>query len=155
MTEAEHNTQTEDEAPEMVVDMEAECQSLTERSLLTFQAGHDPRNNEPLLRISRNSGGGMFCKDWAPISLFDTILAKADPVTARTFNDVHPGKSINTGGFILAVLKDLGVVQSKDDNTRHHERVPGVTVLQALATRIAEANAADTGGKSKRKGKNE
>jgi hypothetical protein len=155
MTEAENTTQVEEEAPEMIVDYEGECPSLTERSVLTYQAGRDPRNNEPVLRIVRNTGGGMWARPWAPILLIDAILAKADPVTARTFNDVHPGRSINTGGFILAVVKDLGVVQPKDDNTRHHERVPGATVLQALATRIAEASATDTGGKSRRKGKSE
>jgi hypothetical protein len=92
-----------------------------------------------MLRIARNSGGGMFCKEWASIELIDAVLDKADPVTARTFNEVHPGRSINTGGFILAILKDLGVVKSKDDNTRHQERVGGTTVLKALAGRLAES----------------
>ncbi len=141
--------------PEMIVDYEAECPSITGRSVLTFQAGRDPQSNEPQLRILRNSGRGMACKDWAPVAHIDAILAKADPVTARTFHDVHPGKSINTGGFILAILKALGVVQPKDDHSRQHERVPGTTVLQALAARIAEANAADTGSKTRRKAKAE
>jgi hypothetical protein len=155
MDETENTTRSDDEAPEVVVDYHAECDSLTARSVLTFEAGHDPKSNEPMLRISRNSGRGMYCKDWAPISSIDSILAKADPVTARTFNDVHPGKSINTGGFLLAILKDLGVVQPKEDNSRHHERVSGTTVLQALATRIAEANAVDSGSKPRRKGRSE
>jgi hypothetical protein len=147
--EPENTTPSEDEAPEVVIDYRAECDSLTARSVLTFEAGHDPKTNEPMLRISRNTGRGMYCKDWAPITLIDSILAKADPVTARTFNDVHPGKSINTGGFILAILKDLGVVQAKDDNTRHHERVAGKTVLEALAARIAAANSSKGNRKSK------
>jgi hypothetical protein len=146
----------EEAAPEIVVDYEAECPSLTGRSVLTFQAGHDPQCNDPKLRIVRNSGRGMFCREWAPVALIDALLAAADPVTARTFHEVHPGKSINTGGFVLAILKDLGVVQPKDDNTRHHERVEGVTVLQALSQRIAEAHADPaTGAKHRRKGKSE
>jgi|JI10StandDraft_1071094.scaffolds.fasta_scaffold94567_2 hypothetical protein len=125
--------------PEIIVNYEAECASLTGRSVLTFQAGRHPKTNVPMLRIARNSGGGMFCKEWASIELIDAVLDKADPVTARTFNEVHPGRSINTGGFILAILKDLGVVKSKDDNTRHQERVGGTTVLKALAGRLAES----------------
>jgi hypothetical protein len=151
MSEEQAHQQEEHEVAEMIVDYEGDCDSLTGRSVLTFQAGHDPQTNEPKLRIARNSGRGMFCKDWALVAAIDTILSKADPVTARTFNDVHPGKSVNTGGFILAILKDLGVVQAKDDNTRHHERVTGKTVLDALAGRIAQANTV----KSSRKGKAE
>jgi hypothetical protein len=149
MDETENTTQLEDGVPEIVVDYEAECDSLTARSVLTFQAGHDPKTNQPMLRISRNSGGGMFCKDWAPVELIDAILAKADPLTGRAFNDVHPGRSINQGSFTLAILKDLGVVQAKDDNSRHHERVAGKTVLEALAARIAAANSSKGIRKSK------
>jgi hypothetical protein len=149
MDDIENKSQSGDETPDVVVDYEGQSDSLTSRSVLTFLAGHDSKTNEPMLRILRNSGRGMFCRDWAPIALIDTILAKADPVTARTFNDVHPGKSINTGGFILAILKDLGVVQAKDDNTRHHERVAGKTVLEALAARIAAANSSKGSRKSK------
>lgn len=153
--EQEVQQEGEQVVPDIVVDYEAECDSLTGRSVLTFQAGHDPQTNKPKLRIAKNSGRGMFCKDWAPVDHIDAILAKAEPVTARTFHDVHPGKSINTGGFILAILKDLGVVQAKEDNTRHHERVGGATVLQALSARIAQANSADAGSKTRRKGKQE
>jgi hypothetical protein len=149
MNQIENTTQAEEEAPEMIVDYEGECDSLTQRSVLRYQAGRDPRNNEPMLRISRNSGGGVFAKDWAPVAVIDAIIAKADPLTARTLNEVHPGRSCNTGGFLLAILKDLGVVQPKDDNTRHHERVTGKTVLEALAARIAAVNSSKGSRKSK------
>jgi hypothetical protein len=150
MTEGE-STPEEQANPEMIVDYEGEANSLSGRSVLTYQAGHDPQTNVPMLRIVRNSGGGMFCKEWAPIEHIDAILAKADPLTGRAFNDVHPGRSINQGSFTLGILKDLGVVQAKEDNTRHHQRVAGTTVLQALATRIA----AGVGKKIGRKGTKE
>lgn len=146
----------EDPAPqEMIVDYEAECPSVTGRSILTFQAGRRPddQHNIPHLRISRNSGGGMFCKDWAPIGQIDAVIAKADPVTARSFDEIHPGRSINTGGFLLAIVKDLGVVQPKEDNGRHHELVPGASVLQALSDRIVVASNSDSATKTRRKGK--
>lgn len=152
MSEKQDVQQEEEQAAhEVVVDYEAEAPSLSGRSDLVFQAGHDPKTNEPKLRIVRNSGGGMFCKDWAPIALIDAILAKADPLTARALNDVHVNRSCNTGGFLLAIVKDLGVVQAKQDNSRHHERVPGATVLQALSARIAAAQTTNGGTKSPRK----
>lgn len=146
----EGQIQEEQAVPEIVVDYEGECDSLTGRSVITFQAGRHPLSNVPMLRIARNSGRGMFCKDWVPVEKIDSILATADPVTARAFDAIHPGRSVNGSGFFLAILKDLGVVKAKEDNSRHHERVAGTTVLQALAARIAEAKDADS-GKAKRK----
>jgi hypothetical protein len=140
MSEVQDVQQEEEAAPEMVVDFDAECHSLTGRSVLTYQAGHDPQTNEPLLRIARNSGKGIFCKDPARVAVIDDLLAKASEVSARTFNDVHPGKSINTGGFILAILRDLGVVQPKEES-RCHERVPGASLQQAIAFKIKEVAA--------------
>jgi hypothetical protein len=143
----------EDQVFEII--FEAECASLTGRSRLTFQAGRLKGSNGALhIRLVKNSGKGMFCKDWASIESIDAIVARADAITARTFNAVHPGKSINTGGFILAVLNDLGVVQAKDDNSRHHERIANMTLADAVAARIAEANGS-TSSKATRKSKAE
>lgn len=144
MTEANTEQGQEAEAPAVIVEYEAECDSLTGRSSLTFQVGRDPKTNEPMLRIARNSGGGMFCKDWALVSTVDAELAKADPLTARSLQYVHPGKSINTPGFLLAIMKSLQVVKVKEDNTRHHELIAGATLQTKLTERIAKVGAADT-----------
>jgi hypothetical protein len=151
----EIETNQEEEATvEMIVHYEAECPSLTGRSTLSYQLGRDPRDKEntPLLRISRNSGGGVFCKDWAPVARVEEVLAKAMDVTARTLNDVHPGKSVNTGGFLLGILKDLGVVEANEENTRLHQRVPGTGILKAIESRIAEAAGAEGKKVGKSKG---
>jgi hypothetical protein len=150
MSEAQDaQAQEQEEAvPEMVVDYEAECESLTGRSVLTFQIGHEPEGDEPQLRILRNSGKGMFCRDWAPVARIDAILTKADVVSVRILNDVHPGKSINTGGFILAILRELGVVQPKEES-RCHERVPGASLRQAITFKLKEAAALDKHRKAK------
>jgi hypothetical protein len=82
------------------------------------------------------------------VSKIDALLTKNTELSARTFNEVHPGRSINTGGFILAVLKNLGVVKLKEES-RHHERVPGATLLQALIFKAKEAAALDKQKKAK------
>lgn len=129
-----------EESERIEVLYEGQCPSLTGRSVLSFQLGRDPQSNEPHLRILRNSGKGMWAKSWAAVGHIDAILAKADQVSARTFHDVHPGKSINTGGFILAILKDLGVVRPKE-GSRCHERVPGASLQQAITFKIKEVAA--------------
>lgn len=127
MSQEQDVQQQEEAAPEIAADFEAQCPSLTGRSTLTYQVGRLKDGAGMQFRIARNTGKGMFCKDWAPVSVIDALLAKASEVSARTFNEVHPGKSINTGGFILAVLKDLGVVKPKGES-RQHERVPGASL---------------------------
>jgi hypothetical protein len=138
-------SQQEEATVEMIVHYEAECPSLTGRSMLTYQLGRDPRDKEntPLLRISHNSGRGMHFKGWAPVPHIEEILAKATDITARTLNEVHPNRSSNTGGFLVAALKDLGVVQAKEGNTRLHERVPGAGILKAIESRITDAAGAE------------
>jgi hypothetical protein len=156
MLHAEPDAEHRSEEPELVVDYQGVCPSLTGRSVLTFQIGRHPDDvhRSLHLRIARNSGGGMFCKDWASLAAVDEILRNANPVTARSFWALHPGRSINTAGFVLAILKDLGVVQPKNDNTRHHERVSGPTLLEAVHARMSQPT--DDGGKAKRhKGKPE
>jgi hypothetical protein len=138
-----------DEPVEIVVELEGEAPSISGRSTLAYQVGWNPTDptKEPLFRISDNTGKGMWCKDWAPVAAIDAILAKAEDISARTLNEVHPGKSINTGGFILAVLKDLGVVQAKEES-RHHERVAGASLFQAITFKMKEQAAM---GKAKKK----
>ncbi|MEI2659431.1 MAG: hypothetical protein V9G11_05240 [Bifidobacterium adolescentis] len=41
----------------------------------------------------------------------------AAELTAKSFHALHPGKSINTGGFVMAVLKDLGLIRANAENT--------------------------------------
>ena len=57
-------------------------------------------------------------------------------MTAKSFQVLHPGKSINTGGFVMAVLRDLGLIRVNDENTRLNEHVPTTTFEQVAMARI-------------------
>lgn len=125
---------------------QGECPSVSGRSVITFEIGKGEQA-ELLFRIADNSGKGMFCKDWAPISSIDKVLVAAEQVSSRTFHDVHPGKSINTGGFILAVLKHLGVVEMKEDSRYHTRADNNATLERAIAARMKEPPAKTRKGK--------
>jgi hypothetical protein len=144
--------QEEQEAIEMIVHYEAECPSLTGRSTLTWQLGRDPRDaeNRPLFRIAKNSGKGMHSKQWVQVAEIEALLAKATDVTARVLNELYPGRSINCGGFALAILKDLGVVEPKDDNSRLHKAVAKANILNAIQARIDVAKDAPASGQRRR-----
>ena len=65
----------------------------------------------------------------------EVVLGEGE-LTAKSFQPLYLGKSINTGGFILAVLKDLGLLRANEANTRLHEGIAMTTFEQAAMARI-------------------
>lgn len=118
-----------------------ESQSISGRSTLSFEIGRHTEESTLHLRIAGNSGRGMWCKDWASASAIQDIVLGEGELTAKSFHDLHPGKSINTGGFALAALRELGLIRANEENTRVHEHVPGTTFEKVVSAYIAEAKA--------------
>ena len=118
-----------------------ECLSVSGRSTLDFEIGRHQEAGTLHLRIAGNNGRGMWCKDWASASAIQDIVLGEGELTAKSFHDLHPGKSINTGGFVLAALKELGLIRANDENTRVHEHVPGTTFEKVASAYMAQAKA--------------
>ena len=59
----------------------------------------------------------MWFDGWASAKDIDAIVKGATELTAKSFHALHPGKSINTGGFVMAVLKDLGLIRANEENS--------------------------------------
>ena len=109
-----------------------ECSSLSGQSTLTYAIGRHPKDQSLHLRIVTNSGGGMFCDEWASGSAIDALVQSSTVLVSRSMCELHAGRSINTGGFVLSVLKHLGLVRVNAENSRHHEMVPGTTFEQVV-----------------------
>ena len=146
MSEIDNNEAVEFTPEEEVVDpieviYTGECLSLSGRSTLTYAIGRHTEDGTLTLAITGNlGGGGMWCKDRASASAIQDVVLGESGLTAKSFHALHPGRSINTGGFILAALKDLGLIRTNEDNTRLHEHVPTTTFEQVAMARIAEAS---------------
>ncbi len=128
------------------------CESLSGRSDLTFVIGRHTGDGTLSLAIAANSGGGMFCKDWVSAGAIQDVVLGESELTAKSFHQLHAGRSINTGGFILAALKELGLIRAKEENTRLHEHVPGTTFEKVVSVAMAQAKAVkavatETGGR--------
>jgi hypothetical protein len=129
-----------------------ECLSVSGRSTLAYAVGKHRTENTLHLRIADNSGKGMWCKDWASAQAIEAIVVGARELTAKSFHGLHPGKSINTGGFVLAALRDLGLIRPSGANTRLHEHVPLTTLEQAAMQRM-KAEKGTPAPKARRKAK--
>lgn len=128
------------------------CPSLSERSDLTYEVGQRVADGSLHLRIAGNSGGGMFCEDWGSAEHIDRLVIGESRLTSRTLCAVHRGRSINTGGFILAVLRHLGMVRIHSANSRHHEHVPTTTFEKVITAAIQASDKRARSAKSKASG---
>lgn len=129
------------------------CLSVSGRSTLTYVVGRHSTENTLHLRIADNSGKGMWCAEWTTAEAIEKIVKGAHELTAKSFHALHPGKSINTGGFVLATLRDLGLIRPNELNTRHHEHVPMTTFEKAVMARMKaeEGGVADPAPKTSRR----
>ena len=116
-----------------------ECLSVSGRSTLEFQVGRSKEDGTLHLRISDNSGKGMWCKDWCSASAIQDVVLGEGELTAKSFQVLYLGKSINTGGFVMAVLKDLGLIRANEENTRLHEHVPTTTFEKVAMARMGQS----------------
>ena len=111
------------------------CPSLSGRSSLTYHIGcrsdlldkaGTEFNDGVSFRIHGNSGSGLFSDQWVPATSLKTIFDKEmskDAVTSSSLNSVFAGRSVNTAGFILAVLKAEGLVIHMEDMRRYYQCV--------------------------------
>jgi hypothetical protein len=138
MSEIETTVPPEKDPVEVIY--RGECESLSNRSILLYAIGKHIHDGTLHLAITGNSGGGMWCKDWASASDIQSIVIGATELTAKSLHVLHPGKSVNTGGFVTAVLKNLGFIRANAENTRLHEHCPMSTFQEVVMARIAETS---------------
>ena len=112
------------------------CPSLSAMSKLTYEIGCGPASDIQV-RISKNSGTGYFSADWVTWDDLLRVLAKnaGMPITCHSLSPLFTGRSVNTAGFLLAVLKHEGLVQVMEKKRRCYECLDGkafITEVQAL-----------------------
>ena len=117
-------TKQEDPLDEsMTVVKTASCDTLTNKSKLTYQIGTLP-DGEVYFRIHKNTGNGFFSREWVALADIRKVLSKVPvgkPVTAIMLNDLFTGKSVNTPGFLLAVLVHEKLLIPMKGKKRSHE----------------------------------
>jgi hypothetical protein len=117
---------------------QADCPSLSGRSTLTYAIGRHP-DGTMHLRIVANSGKGMWCNEWIEATHIDAVVRGVLELTSSSFHVLKPGRSTNTGGFVMAALKDLGLIRANAENTRLHEHVPTETLEKVVTARMGQA----------------
>ena len=112
----------------------ATCETLTRKSRLTYQIGTLP-DGEVYFRIHKNSGNGFFSREWIALADIQKAIAKipaGKPVTAIVLVDLFTGKSVNTPGFLLAVLVQEQLLVPMQGKKRSHEAVSPTEFLEKV-----------------------
>lgn len=111
------------------------CPSLSGRSKLTYEIAVGP-SNDLHMRIAKNSGGGFFHEGWVPWDRVQAVLDKSGskPLICHTLEPLFKGLSVNTPGFLLAILKHEGLVVDHREIARCYERVDPAQFLSEMKT---------------------
>ena len=126
------------------------CPSLSERSTLTYCIGCNDKA-EILLRVCGNTGAGFFNAEWVSLQdVQDVVDAVPEgfPITSSTFRSIYAGKSNNSSGFLLAVLKHLGLASAHADAVRGYEFHDSASFMAEMGELIAELPALEIVKKS-------
>ena len=101
------------------------CETVSGRSTITYEFGVNPER-QAMFRITSNTGGGMFGRDWVVVSALIEILrapTNAEEIRAVAFRPLFEGKSINTQSFLLAALLSEKVVVAHATKPRGYQVV--------------------------------
>lgn len=98
------------------------CFSLSGRSTLTFEMGLDT-DKRLHLRVTHNSGKGHHNPDWVAYEAIEPLLMAVETLSASGLATLFQGTSVNTAGFVLAVLKHLGAVQPVPERRNAYQYV--------------------------------
>ena len=99
------------------------CPTLSGKSTLRYEFALDP-TKAFIVRVTGCSGGGFFSNEWVSLSGIRSALQKASPFTAILLFPLFHGKSVNTPGYLLAVLRAEKLIQALPGKNRVHELCP-------------------------------
>jgi hypothetical protein len=123
------------------------CPSLSGKSTLKYQIGTDDKG-EPWLQVTGNTGGGFFNAEPVSLTAIAEMLAKLSPntpISSLYFGSLFRGSSSNSSGFLLAALRDQGIVEKVEGMARKHQLTSGyLEKIQALSGKVVSKPKAKT-----------
>lgn len=108
----------------------ASCPTLTGTSELSY---HIAVNAEEVLylKLSSNTGSGHFSDEW--IAYNDAKSAfPLGPTSSIPLRKLFKNKSLNSSGFLLAILLNLGIVEPVPGKLRRYQTCPDEAFLKLM-----------------------
>ena len=110
--------------PSIRIIKKSTCPKLSSRAKgeLTYHIGHDDKNKSLLFRVTANSGGGFFSKEWIALDDIVSTIDEQDSDTYKAiiFIPLYASKVANNHGFLAAALRSESVLESVEDQPLSH-----------------------------------
>ena len=102
------------------------CQTVSNKSTLNYQIGVDDKN-EVYIRVNGNTGGGYFSNEWVSLDNITSILGdvSGEHITSINLIPLFKGKSVNTPGYLLAVLLKEGLLAPFEEGKKRQYVLSG------------------------------
>lgn len=98
----------------------ATCPSVSGRTTLSYHIG-SRKDGDVCFRVWQTSGKGVFSKEWICAADIHKLLAQHDSLTAPMLLPLFSvGRSVNSAGFLLAVLKNEGLLTLSADEAHQY-----------------------------------
>ena len=113
------------------------CPSLSGKSTLTYHIGH--KDKEVYICLAENSKAGVLSREWISLQQMESLLAAEEySFTSRSssLHTLYKGHSINSGGFMLAVLLQEGLVSYAKGKSRRYCRCDSSAFNAAIKEKI-------------------
>lgn len=117
--------------PEIRTIKTATCPSLSGKSTLTYNIGCDAEG-QVYLRCEAVSSSAYFKPEWVSLAAIQKATENATYISAFHLRPVFTGKSTNSPGFMLAVLKAEGLVKLKDEKERTYVAIDAKDFLAGI-----------------------
>jgi len=127
------------------------CPTVSGKSTLTYHVGCTAESAIQI-RLYANSGNGFLNQDWIPWAAIQERLkpqSGESTFTSQVLHALFRGKSLNSPGFLMAVLKAEGVVKPSTVKGRCYEATKNARFLAEIERLMASAVdlAVDAAGK--------
>jgi hypothetical protein len=130
----------------------ARCSTVSGKSTLTYHVGCTPESVIKV-RLYGNTGNGFLNQDWIAWTAIQEKLELHSPFTSQVLHALFSGKSLNSPGFLMAVLKAEGVVKASTVKGRCYELTKDAGFLAEIERLMASGVDldADTEGREEAK----
>ena len=115
----------------------ATCLTSSGKATLTYHIGCTT-DNDIQFRVVTNTGGGLFSPEWISLSAIQPAFKQAPfPLTSFPLINLYQGKSTNTPAFLMAVLKNEGLVRNLEGKIRGYEIIDSTAFMDEMNALMA------------------
>lgn len=115
----------------------ANCSTSTGKTTLTYHIGCTS-DKDIHFRVVANTGGGLFSPEWVSVSAIQPAFEQAPfPLTSFPLINLYQGKSTNTPAFLMAVLKNEGLVRNLEGKIRGYEIIDSTAFMDEMNALMA------------------